>query len=223
MSSGSRTWVVRLAAAAESDFGDRVRHIPLPPNAIAEDAAITSAQLVVRTGCEGSRTKFGSVLERCNQGSPTARMSAVAWIVRRVILRVDVQGIVQEQLLAGPDGLDRLDPHGELSVVGVRLDGLAVRFARMIQVSRRIAVLGPVNQRAVRQSEQIGQSIVPCHGAGLVRGVATTGVSADQGPGWQLAYREDTVAMHATMAHLDMREGGSDVLGALHGAALSMT
>ena len=71
----------------------------------------------------------------------------------------------------------------------------------MIQVSRRIAVLGPVNQRAVRQSEQIGQSIVPCHGAGLVRGVATTGVSADQGPGWQLAYREDTVAMHATMAH----------------------
>src|SRR2546425_11085589 len=179
MSGGSRTWVVRLAAAAESDFGDRVRHIPLPPNAIAE--------------------------------------------VRRVILRVDVQGIVQEQLLAGPDGLDRLDPHGELSVVGVRLDGLAVRFARMIQVSRRIAVLGPVNQRAVRQSEQIGQSIVPCHGAGLVRGVATTGVSADQGPGWQLAYREDTVAMHATMAHLDMREGGSDVLGALHGAALSMT
>ena len=93
----------------------------------------------------------------------------------------------------------------------------------MIQVPRRIAALGAINQRAVRQAEKIGQPIVPRHGAGLVRGVAPTGVHAHEGPGRQLACREDAVAMHAAVAHLDVREGRSDVFGALHGAALSMT
>jgi len=108
---------------------------------------------------------------------------------------IDCECVVDEKFF--PFGYGAQDNNVQLqqAIVSPALDGFTVRLAAVIEVPQFVAILGAVNDRSVRQLEEIGEVTVPVHGFDFCGRQASTSICAQTCVGGEGTGREEPKAV----------------------------
>ena len=120
---------------------------------------------------------------------------------------IDCERVVDEEFF--PFGYGSQDDNVQLqqAIVSPALDSFTVRLAAVIEVPQFVAILGAVNDRSVRQLEEIGEVAVPVHGFDFCGRQASTFIHAQTGAGGEGTGGEEAKAVDRTGSDFEERSG----------------